>query len=47
MKYLVLALIVIALSGCSSVGYDQTDAENDRRQDLIGYILGLEEKPSE
>ena len=38
MKILALITITLLLSGC----YTTEDAENDRRQDLIGFILGLD-----
>lgn len=43
MKAILLSLITISvlLSGCS-IGYTDEDLKNDRRQDLIGYILGLD-----
>lgn len=41
MKYIILIIATLILGGCS-IGYDAEDLENDRRQDLIGYILGLD-----
>ena len=40
-KLLLILLGLSLLSGCS-IGYDEEDWANDRRQDLIGYLLGLD-----
>ena len=37
-KVALISVATILLSGC----YTAQDLENDRRQDLIGYILGLD-----
>lgn len=41
MKYLLLIPILALLAGCS-VGYNDEDLANDTRQDLVGYVLGLD-----
>ena len=41
MKTIPILLILSLLSGCA-IGYDEENLANDRRQDLVGYILGLD-----
>lgn len=38
--------IALLMSGCS-IGYDAQDAANNRRQDLVGYVLNLKEPHQE
>jgi hypothetical protein len=47
MKALIFCTILIIsanfLAGCRGLSYDEQDAQDGIRQDLVGFILGLEE----
>lgn len=43
MKIILIAAILVALSGCRGLSYDERDGEDNIRQDFVGFVLGLEE----
>lgn len=40
---IILTLILLFSAGCRGLSYDEQDAQDGVRQDLWGFILGLEE----
>jgi len=42
MKIILIAAILVALSGCRGLTYDEQDYKDDIRQDALGFFLGLD-----